>query len=161
MKTTCVFIHGLDSSSHGTKGVYFKRRFPEMLVTDYRGCLEDRMHTLNLQLEDKTGLILIGSSFGGLMAAIYACNNVQKVKKLVLLAPALDHEGFAPCLNTVIDIPVIVYHGSLDDVVPAEPVHSALIRVFSHISYHLVEDDHPLHRTFTSLDWNALLGPRQ
>ena len=37
---TRVFIHGLDSSSRGTKGTFFRGRYPEMLMEDFSGPLE-------------------------------------------------------------------------------------------------------------------------
>ncbi|MBN1380392.1 MAG: alpha/beta hydrolase [Deltaproteobacteria bacterium] len=97
--TTRVFIHGLESSSQGTKGVYFRSKYPDMIVEDYTGPLENRMVRLNGLLADKTDLILVGSSYGGLMAAIYACDHPEKVKKLILLAPALDLTPFRPYLK--------------------------------------------------------------
>ena len=35
-----VFIHGLDSSSRGTKGSFFRERYPGMFMEDYSGPLE-------------------------------------------------------------------------------------------------------------------------
>ena len=40
------FIHGLDSSSRGTKGSYFRERYPGMFIEDYSGPLEERMEQL-------------------------------------------------------------------------------------------------------------------
>lgn len=158
METTTIFIHGLESSRLGAKAVFFKQRFPDMIIEDYRGNLDERMDTLHQLLSGKKDLIMVGSSFGGLMAAIYACQNPHKVKKLILLAPALNHAGFIPYATRTLDIPVTVYHGRLDDVVPAEPVRNILTAVFSNIQYHQVEDDHSLHQTFPLLDWDSLLS---
>ena len=157
MNVTRLFIHGLESSSQGTKSVFFKERYPDMIVEDFRGSLEERMKKLNRILLDKRALILVGSSFGGLMAAIYACNNEDKVKKLILLAPALNLEEFKPYLNNRIDIPVIIYHGRNDDVVPVASVQKLARKVFTNITYNIVDDDHPLRETFKSFDWDELL----
>ena len=157
MNVTKLFIHGLESSSQGTKSVFFKERYPNMIVEDFRGSLEERMKKLNRILLDKKDLVLVGSSFGGLMAAIYTCNNEDKVKKLILLAPAINLEEFKPYLNNRIDIPVIIYHGRNDDVVPVASVQIIARKVFTNITYNIVDDDHPLKETFESFDWDELL----
>ena len=157
MNVTKLFIHGLESSSQGTKSVFFKERYPNMIVEDFRGSLEERMKKLNRILLDKKDLVLVGSSFGGLMAAIYTCNNEDKVKKLILLAPAINLEEFKPYLNNRIDIPVIIYHGRNDDVVPVASVQIIARKVFTNITYNIVDDDHPLRETFKSFDWDELL----
>jgi pimeloyl-ACP methyl ester carboxylesterase len=157
MSVTRVFLHGLESSSGGTKGTYFSKGYPDMVVEDYFGTLEERMNKLNDILADKKDLILVGSSYGGLMAAMYTCDNEWKVKKLVLLAPALDLDEFEPYLERKVEVPVIVYHGSRDDVVPVESVREIAETIFTNIQYNIVDDDHPLSDTFLSFDWDDLL----
>jgi pimeloyl-ACP methyl ester carboxylesterase len=157
MSVTRVFLHGLESSSGGTKGTYFSKGYPDMVVEDYFGTLEERMNKLNHILADKKDLILVGSSYGGLMAAMYTCDNEWKVKKLVLLAPALDLDEFEPYLGRKVEVPVIVYHGSRDDVVPIESVREIAETIFTNIQYNIVDDDHPLSDTFLSFDWDDLL----
>jgi len=154
---TRIFIHGLESSSGGTKGVFFRKRYPDMIVEDFRGSLEERMVKLNKILSDKTDSILVGSSFGGLMAAIYTCNNKNKVKKLILLAPALNQEEFKSYLDKKVDVPVTVYHGRNDNVVPVESIRTIACSVFTRITYNIVDDDHPLRATFKSFDWDEML----
>ncbi len=160
MGYTRVFIHGLESSSQGTKGVFFKERYPDMIIDDFEGSLSERMEKLNRILAGKNDLILVGSSFGGLMAAIYACLHNDRVRKLILLAPALDLDDFKPCLTKRLDLPVTVFHGSDDDVVPPAPVERIARRVFANLMYHLVDDDHPLKKTFAAYDWDSLLGAK-
>lgn len=157
MNPTKVFIHGLESSSQGTKGVFFREKFPDMIIEDFSGPFEKRMDTLNHLLLKKKDLIMIGSSYGGLMAAVYTFNNELKVRKLILLAPALNLEEFNPYLNKKSNIPVTIYHGRHDDVVPPESVRDAARKVFTDLQHHLVEDDHSLHDTFKSMSWEKLL----
>ena len=158
MNITRLFIHGLESSSQGTKGIFFKKKYPDMIIEDFRGSLEERISKLNKILSDKTDLILVGSSFGGLMAAIYTCNNENKVKKLILLAPALNQREFKSYLEKRIDIPVIVFHGRNDNVVPVESVQKIARKIFTNITYNIVDDDHPLRETFKFFDWDELLS---
>jgi predicted esterase YcpF (UPF0227 family) len=75
MATTLVFIHGLESTSQGTKGQYFQQNFPEMIIEDYTGDFAQRMRKLASVLAGKINLILVGSSYGGLMAAQFAIQN--------------------------------------------------------------------------------------
>ena len=157
MNATRVFIHGLEGSSQGTKGVFFRERYPDMIIEDFQGTLEQRMNKLNSLLSEKTSLIIVGSSYGGLMAAIYAFNNQESVKKLILLAPALIFRGFEPYLQKRTDTPVIIYHGQGDDVVPLAPVHEIARRVFENLTFNMVDDDHILSKTFKSTDWDKLL----
>ncbi|HID30033.1 MAG TPA: alpha/beta hydrolase [Desulfobacterales bacterium] len=157
MNDTRVFIHGLESSSHGTKGVFFRKRYPEMLIEDFPGSFEQRMDKLNSLLSEKTSLIMVGSSYGGLMAAIYGFNNKDKVKKLILLAPALVCREFNPYLRKRTDVPIIIFHGKSDEVVPLAPVHEIARRVFKNLTFNAVDDDHILSKTFKSMDWDNLL----
>ena len=157
MSTTRVFIHGLESSAQGTKGIYFRKRYSDMIIENYPGSLESRMDKLRGILTDKEDLVLVGSSYGGLMAAMYACDNEHKIKSLVLLAPALDLEEFKPYLNRKIEVPVELYHGSRDDIVPLGQVREIASKIFKNLSHHIVDDDHPLSATFTSFAWDNLL----
>jgi pimeloyl-ACP methyl ester carboxylesterase len=151
------FIHGLDSSSRGTKGSYFRARYPGMFTEDYSGPLEERMAQLEKGLSGTGNLILVGSSYGGLMAAIFACANETRVRRLILLAPALGHADFTTCSRQPLQIPVTLYHGRFDVVVPPEPTRRIAKHLFGNLDHHLVEDDHNLHRIFPTLDWDALL----
>ena len=95
-----VFLHGLDSSSKGTKARWFKERFPGMLIPDFSGPLEDRMRTLSEVLAGQKGLVIVGSSFGGLMAAVFVLYNESRVKRLILLRLFM----FMPALNLISSI---------------------------------------------------------
>lgn len=157
MKPTRVFIHGLESSSMGTKGVFFRDKYPDMIVEDFVGTFKDRMEKLNEILSNKTSLILVGSSYGGLMAAAYAFDNEKSVKKLILLAPALNIYEFKPDLGRQLLLPVVIYHGRDDDVVSPSSVQDIARKLFANLEYHLVDDDHPLHTTFSLMNWDDLL----
>ena len=156
MGVTRVFIHGLESSSQGAKGVFFRERYPDMIIEDFSGPLEERMGKLNGVLAGHTDLILVGSSFGGLMAAIYACENEPRVRRVILLAPALHVPDFARFLDKQVKIPVSLFHGINDDVVPPAAVKALAEKVFENLDYHLVDDDHSLHVTLPA---DGLEGP--
>ena len=157
MHITKTFIHGLESSSKGTKALFFKERYPEMIVPDFKGDLNERMEKLTTILGDKNDLLLIGSSFGGLMGTLFSIRHPERVRKLILLAPALCFKEFRLPDSETIDVPVIIYHGDRDEVIPLGPVRDIAHKVFSNLIFHVVEDDHLLHKTFQGIDWAKLL----
>jgi pimeloyl-ACP methyl ester carboxylesterase len=157
MAPALVFIHGLESTAQGTKGLYFRQNFPEMIIEDYAGNFEQRMRKLSGVLAGKHGLILVGSSYGGLMAAQFTLQNEERVRKLILLAPALNLPEFSPDIHKPLQIPVIIYHGTDDNIVDPYIVKSIAGKVFHQLEHHLVSDDHSLHNTFIALDWRKLL----
>ncbi len=152
-----IFIHGQESSSRGTKGVYFRQNFPEMIIPDFVGSLSGRMEELDRILKDKKNMTIIGSSLGGIMAAIFAFQNREKVKKLILLAPALNLDEFKPYLSERLNVPVRIYHGKHDELIPPSAIKDIAGKVFSDYQFTLLEDDHRLSKTFTSIDWHGLL----
>ena len=152
-----VFIHGLESSGQGAKGVFFRERYPDMLVEDYDGPFAVRMEKLNRLLEGKKEIILVGSSYGGLMAAVYAFNHPYQVKKMILLAPALMLPEFVPYKEKRLALPVELYHGRQDDIVPPGLVKEIAAVAYANLAYHEVDDDHSLHATFAAMPWELLL----
>lgn len=154
---TRVFIHGLDSSSRGTKGTFFWQRYPEMIREDFSGTLSEKMERLEGLLAGLSRLILVGSSYGGLMASLFAFNNEARIQKLILLAPALVRGDFSPYEAAPLQRPVVLYHGRQDIVVPPDPTYALASRLFGNLDYHLVDDDHDLHQVFPTLDWDTLL----
>jgi len=157
MNNTKVFIHGLLGHSKGTKATFLRERYPDMIIEDFRGGLEERMDKLNSVLAGKESIVMVGSSLGGLMAAMFTLDNQERVKKLILLAPALATEEFMPNLERRTDTPVTIYHGENDDVVPLAPVQDIAHRVFNNLTFNTVDDDHVLSKTFTMIDWDTLL----
>jgi pimeloyl-ACP methyl ester carboxylesterase len=157
-KDPIIFIHGQESSSQGTKGLFFRDNFPEMIIPDFTGAVATRMSKLNEILSGTTGIIMIGSSLGGLMAALYAFQNPDKIKKLVLLAPALNLPEFTPYLRETLSLPVFVFHGRNDDLIPVQQIQKIAKRVFTDLTFTLLDDDHRLSRKFTSIDWHKLIA---
>ena len=157
MENTLVFIHGLESTAQGVKGQFFRQFFPQMIIEDYTGDFATRMRKLDGLLFGKNNLILVGSSYGGLMATKYAIDNENKVRKMILLAPALNLKEFIPPVHAKLPLPVIIYHGTNDNVVNPQIVKKIALKCFSNLEHHLVDDDHSLHKTFPALDWKNLL----
>jgi pimeloyl-ACP methyl ester carboxylesterase len=116
------------------------------------------MEELNGILSGKSGIRLVGSSFGGLMASLFAMENEPKVDKLILLAPAINLMDFTKCGKKQISVPVRIYHGKDDEVIPLKEVKKVAEDLFHNLSFHTVDDDHMLHRTFKTIDWDGLLN---
>ena len=91
------------------------------------------------------------------MAAMVACESPQHVKKLILLAPALIWPDFAESPPEPISVPVEVFHGTEDELIPLEQVRELSEKIFLNLTFNEVEDDHGLYNTVHALDWEALL----
>ena len=101
-----IFLHGLESSSQTYKASVMRKSYPEIIVPDFTGPLEERMQALYPILNDKKDWTIIGSSFGGLMGAIFTCEHPNQVQKQVLLAPALMLPEFASDIHGMLFEPL-------------------------------------------------------
>ncbi|OGO29678.1 MAG: hypothetical protein A2Z16_15280 [Chloroflexi bacterium RBG_16_54_18] len=152
-----IFLHGLEGTSQGEKANLLRGLFPGMLIPDFRGDLGQRMEALYAVLGKDQGWTIIGSSFGGLMGALFACQHPAQVRKLVLMAPALIWPDFANASPTAIDVPTIIYHGNRDEIVPLIPVRQIAERVFRNLTFKIVDDDHGLYKTALEIDWKGIV----
>lgn len=94
--TRIVYLHGFASTPLSTKAQFFKRKFegtPFEIPRLDRGDFETLTVTGQLQVIDEAvhggPVILMGSSLGGYLAALYASRH-PNVERLVLLAPAFE-----------------------------------------------------------------------
>lgn len=152
-----ILIHGLWGSSQGFKATLLRKLFPGMLTPDFSGLLEARMNQLAAILSDQTDWIIIGSSLGGLMGAMFTCQHPEQVRKLVLLAPALTWPDFAKALPPPVSVPVVIYHGREDRLIQIESVRPLAEQIFPNLTFHVVDDDHGLRKTVQTIDWPTLL----
>jgi len=153
-----IFLHGLEGSSQGDKATLLRGLFPNILTPDFSGSLQERMTSLYSILGERAGWTIIGSSFGGLMAAMFACQRPLQVDKLVLLAPALIWPDFAANPPAPIDVQTSIYHGSRDELIPLDAVQKLAEQVFRNLVFHAVDDDHGLYKTVHQIDWVKELG---
>ena len=129
-----------------------------MIIPTFTGDLLTRMDQLRKVLEGKSEITMVGSSFGGLMASIFAMENPSLVRNLILLAPAIHMIKNAPAEIRSIAMPIQIYHGDKDEVIPLSEVEPIARELFQNLLFHVVQDDHSLHKTFNTLDWKALLA---
>ncbi|WP_205747787.1 alpha/beta hydrolase [Desulforhopalus sp. IMCC35007] len=150
------FLHGLESTGNGTKGRFFGENFPQIVRPDFTGPLTARLQSLTELCGNEDALTFIGSSYGGLMACCFAKANAKRVERLILLAPALNFEGYTPPAIPM-EIPTLLLIGRHDDVTPPHPVLDLARKSFSNLSVWTSDDDHMLHNTFDRLNWHELL----
>jgi alpha-beta hydrolase superfamily lysophospholipase len=153
-----IFIHGSESNSQTYKAQVLRQHFPDIITPDFTGQLSLRMALLNSLVKDQTNWTLIGSSLGGLIAALFSAQHPNQVCKLVLLAPALHLPEFSRHPPKAVQIPAVLIIGKKDDVIPGEAVRRLTKRIFPRLTYLSVDDDHRLHSTADRLDWKSLLA---
>jgi pimeloyl-ACP methyl ester carboxylesterase len=152
-----IFIHGLEGTSQGVKASLLRGIYPEILTPDFRGDLAARMAYLNEIVAQKKDWTMIGSSFGGLMAALFTCQHPQRVRKAVLLAPALILFQEQDFPKQPVNVPVTIYHGERDTIIPLHAVRPIAEKLFVNLVFHQVDDDHGLYKTVHEIDWQKLL----
>ena len=91
------------------------------------------------------------------MGATFTCDHPTQVRKLILLAPALMLPPFASRVPKPVSVPTTIIHGTLDTIVPLEPVRAIAQKHFTDLTTIVVEDDHRLHKTIHELDWDNIL----
>ena len=154
-----IYLHGSESNSNSGKARLFREWFPGMLTPDFIGSFDERMTQLHTILSDKTDWTLIGSSYGGLMGTLFTLEHATQVRKLILLAPALTLDPLASLSDPQpVSVPTSLIHGTLDTVVPLEPVRAIAQKLFTNLTIHIVEDDHRLQKSVYELDWNMILA---
>ena len=140
---TLVFLHGLETGPHGSKYQALRVVDPHVMAPDCEGVLDldARLAIVERDLTGLNDLVLVGSSFGGLVATLFADRHPQQVRGYVLCAPAL-HLGHADAI-THVPKQAHVLHGRRDDVVPIE-ASRAFCQHWG-LPLHEVDDDHRLH----------------
>ncbi len=100
--TSYVYLHGFASSPASSKAQYFKARFaergialaiPELDGGDFEHLtLSGQLSVIGQAAPPGDPIVLLGSSMGGYLAALYAEHHAE-VERLVLLAPAFDFQN--------------------------------------------------------------------
>lgn len=153
-----IFIHGLEGSSKGVKATLLRDLYPGIITPDFHGSLQERMDMLTSIVGNRNGWTIIGSSFGGLMGAIFTCQHPSQVKKQILLAPALIWPDFAGDPPPPVDVPTLIIHGKRDEVIPMDAVKALAEKVFTRLEFREVDDDHGLYKTVHKLDWQEIIA---
>ena len=165
------YIHGYLSNPNSTKGKLFKKKL-EAIPIKYRDCkpeeieISDCLKQIKKVIEKDKEIILIGSSFGGFLAAKSALEN-KNVKQIILLNPAIippyvdilkikempkkllrdmqDKNLFKKKINTIINIIV----GIKDELIPSDwPIEFALSQ---DATIKFLYDDHSFTKNINQL----------
>ncbi|MFX0085800.1 MAG: alpha/beta hydrolase [Candidatus Hodarchaeota archaeon] len=102
MLVRVLYLYGFASGPLSTKAQFFRKKFPinvDFEIYDYNPDQESftnmksssLLEDLHIYLEKyySKGVILFGSSFGGLLSLWYASQHPNNVNKLILMAPTL------------------------------------------------------------------------
>lgn len=118
------FFHGLESGPHGSKYRALSEHF-EVESPDFQGMdIDERLEKALGLTAEMTDLIIVGSSFGGLLAALLYARAPGRIFGYVLAAPALTRAADLSAMPSN----AVVVHGVHDDVVPLEPVKAICAR---------------------------------
>ena len=143
-----VWAHGLWGSPNGSKVTAIRESGIEVISPDFNEMeLIDRVELLKETIEIGN-VVLSGSSWGGLACALTAMQIPEKLKGLLLLAPAL-HYPESPNdepekLIAPDSVPVTIIHSTTDDIVPISASKNYIERSGNNVQLIEVEDNHVL-----------------
>ena len=143
-----VWAHGLWGSPNGSKVTAIRESGIEVISPDFNEMeLIDRVELLKDTIEIGK-VVLAGSSWGGLACALTAIQIPEKLKGLLLLAPAL-HYPESPNdepekLIAPDSVPVTIIHSTTDDIVPISASKNYIERSGNNVQLIEVEDNHVL-----------------
>ena len=155
------YFHGLESSPSGFRAQYLKERYPEILIPKLPKDAEQRHQILTGLL--KPDAYIIGSSLGGLSALICAKHFPERIRGMVLLAPAVgffearyrtaENLNFVASLTIPETIPTTILAATEDEVIPMEAIEALVARSGKghHLRLHKLEDEHRMRRAATLL----------
>ena len=172
-----VFCHGLESGPSGRKARYLRRHFPSTIVPDLEmsafslakrnsfirkslnvrasliGCAKIALAAIEQQTDPDDDVILVGSSWGGLVALSLITDHGFKPYKVVLIAPALSIHGIAArffpdfmpsCLPS--ETSILLIHGTADETVNFKSSQELAAKFPQQITFDVVENgDHRLN----------------
>tara|TARA_B110000196_G_scaffold132932_1_gene115105 strand:+ start:1548 stop:2036 length:489 start_codon:yes stop_codon:yes gene_type:complete len=146
-----IWAHGLWGSPNGSKITAIRDSGIEVISHDFNDMeLIDRVELLEKTME-VGNVVLAGSSWGGLACALAAQRKSDKLKGLLLLAPALHYPE--PPNNNPEDlvapkeVPVTIIHSIEDDIVPISASKDYIKRSGNNIKLIEVKDNHVLENS--------------
>jgi pimeloyl-ACP methyl ester carboxylesterase len=97
-----LYLHGFASGPRSSKGLFFRDRFaaqgvpvdlPDLAAGDFEHLtLTGQLEVVDARVQALAPEVLMGSSLGGYLAALYAARHPGRLRRVVLLAPGF---GFA------------------------------------------------------------------
>ena len=144
-----LFLHGLESGPHGSKYQALVNAGFEVTSPDLRGkSLRERV-VVAQTLMAQDDYIVVGSSFGGITAALAASSGARALGYL-LCAPSLENEQSWLPQEQLATLPnALILHGVSDDVVPIEVSRKYAARTGTPLIE--VEDGHRLSKHLSKI----------
>ncbi|MDJ0841921.1 MAG: alpha/beta fold hydrolase [Acidobacteriota bacterium] len=153
MTATLYYLHGRDSSPQGFRAEYLRNHFPDIIAPELKPDVIERRAVIDPLIKPEA--VLIGSSMGGMTALDFVGRFPEKVKAMVLLAPAVGFtdpafqtpEILAFVNNLVVPpgVPATVIAALGDEVIPLASIKALVSRSKgAEIVYHEVDDTHSL-----------------
>lgn len=135
------FFHGLESAPVGTKSTRLGEDF-EVVAPDFQEMdIFERLDKAEGVTEGMDDLVVVGSSYGGLLAALLYSRHPERFHGYVLMAPAFGLEA-ADEIERMPDNAVVIY-GVDDEVVSSRAVHQVCGAHGVEVTE--VDDNHRLH----------------
>ena len=153
-----IFAHGLFGNPDGAKLQALRASGLTVAAPDgQKQVLQERIDTIErlvLEHGDRRP-VLGGSSYGGLAAAYVATRYPDKIRGLLLAAPAFsiaeDPVPLPEELVIPIHVPTVVIHGRRDTIVPHTLSLDLKTRSGGHVAVEIVDDDHRLEGSLERL----------
>ena len=136
------FFHGLESGPFGAKFHRLSQDF-QVQSPDFKGMMNiyDRLKKAERLTRGARDLVVVGSSFGGLLAALLYNSYPERFGGYVLMAPAL-HRGMGEEIEKMPEHCAVI-HGAHDEVVDLQAVQQVCQRFG--VEVEVVDDGHRLH----------------
>ena len=110
-------------NQHARKSMALAAALPDLIAPDCTGMMgvDERLAHIESELAGFERLLLIGSSFGGLMACLFASRHPGRVATMVLCAPAL-HDPLRAHVAKIERVPsrCVILHRTQDEIVPVQ-----------------------------------------
>jgi pimeloyl-ACP methyl ester carboxylesterase len=157
MHTQLCFLHGLDSSPQGRKGTLLREHYPDCWIPLLSSDVYRRLEVLEREMP--APMLVVGSSLGGLTAILFAMKHPERVRGMVLLAPAVgakDKDFFTTEQRQILEslyipqgIPTALIAGLRDELIPVAAIQRLVERSPDRERIELLEvdDDHNLHES--------------
>lgn len=142
-KPELLFLHGKESTPTGRKYQALSEHF-EVDNPDFQGMdIWQRLTYLHTYTAGRSDLVMVGSSYGGLLAALMYAKAPERFRGYLLMAPAFysEHEDAMLAISRVPDIARVI-HGTHDETVPVEEARAFCEKVG--LEFVEVDGDHRL-----------------
>ena len=143
------FFHGKESGPHGSK-YHSITTLGDVISPDFQDMdIEERLEKASDITADQKDMIVVGSSMGGLLAALLYDRHPERFAALILLAPALNWKEARRIKQMLPPDKVRVLHGTRDEIVPLEAVQQFCERF--DLPLEVVDDEHRLKNSHAKI----------